>query len=59
MLTGLPNGNVLITGYGVIYEVTREGEIVWQLVLTDKETALNGWHNLGFYKAQRVSANIK
>ena len=55
----LPNGNVLITGYGIIYEVTREGEIVWQLVLKDKETALKGWHNLGFYKAQRVSANIK
>jgi len=55
----LPNGNVLITGYGVIYEVTREGEIVWQLVLTDKKTALNGWQYLGFYKAQRVSANIK
>ena len=55
----LPNGNVLITGYGIIYEVTREGEIVWQLVLKDKQTALEGWHNLGFYKAQRVSANIK
>ena len=25
----------------------------------EKETAKNGWHNLGFYKAQRVSANIK
>ena len=55
----LPNGNVLITGYGIIYEVTREGEIVWQLVLTDKETALEGRKNLGFYKAQRVSGNIK
>ena len=55
----LPNGNVLITGYGIIYEVTREGEIVWQLVLKDKQTALEGWHNLGYYKAQRVSANIK
>ena len=55
----LPNGNVLITGYGIIYEVTREGEIVWQLVLKDKQTALNGWHNLGFYKAQRVSANTE
>ena len=52
----LPNGNVLITGYGTIYEVTREGEIVWQLVLKDKETALEGWHNFGFYKAQRISA---
>jgi len=50
----LPNGNVLITGYGVIYEVTRDGEIVWELALTDKETAMKGWHNLGFYKAQRI-----
>ena len=50
----LPNGNVLITGYGVIYEVTRDGEIVWELVLTDKETAMKGWHNLGFYKSQRI-----
>jgi len=55
----LPNGNVLITGYGVIYEVTRAGEIVWALVLTDKETAKNGWHNLGFYKSQRMGVNVE
>ena len=53
----LPNGNVLITGYGVIYEVTRDGEIVWELALTDQKTALEGWHNLGFYKSQRIGTS--
>ena len=53
----LPNGNVLITGYGVIYEVTKDGEIVWELALTDKKTALKGWHNLGFYKSQRIEVS--
>jgi len=53
----LPNGNTLIVGVltdtndSVIFEVTSDGEIVWQLKVKDTP-AVNtpGW----FYKAQRI-----
>jgi len=61
----LPNGNVLITGYPFIIEVTRDGEIVWQLQYSDMESVvegrsgsnpgLNKGPSNGFYKAQRIS----
>ena len=57
----LPNGNVLITGYPFIIEVTRDGEIVWQLQYTDMESVVEGRSgsnkgpSYGFYKAQRIS----
>ncbi len=53
----LPNGNTLIVGVlqgkeeSVIFEVTPEGEIVWQLKLAD----VPAWRKPGwFYKAQRI-----
>lgn len=53
----LPNGNTLIVGViagpedSVIFEVTPEGEIVWQLKLKDVPARRSpGW----FYKAQRI-----
>ena len=62
----LPNGNVLITGYPFIIEVTRDGEIVWQLQYTDMASVaearlgLNeGIPSYGFYKAQRISADAE
>tara|TARA_B100000029_G_scaffold367126_1_gene360574 strand:+ start:834 stop:1832 length:999 start_codon:yes stop_codon:yes gene_type:complete len=57
----LPNGNVLITGYPFIIEVTRYGEIVWQLQYADMESVVEGRSgsnkgpSYGFYKAQRIS----
>ena len=57
----LPNGNVLITGYPFIIEVTRDGEIVWQLQYADMESVVEGRSgsnkgpSYGFYKAQRIS----
>ncbi len=51
----LPNGNVLVTGYAIMFEVTRDGDIVWQLQLTDMLTAIDEYYSGGFYKAQRVS----
>ena len=57
----LPNGNVLITGYPFIIEVTRDREIVWQLQYTDMESVVEGRLDInkgpsyGFYKAQRIS----
>jgi hypothetical protein len=54
----LPNGNTLIVGVlqgeeeSVIFEVTPEGEIVWQLKLAD----VPAWRKSGwFYKAERIS----
>ena len=56
----LPNGNTLIVGVikgkeeSVIFEVTPEGEIVWQLKLKDMPTLHSpGW----FYKAERICTN--
>ena len=53
----LPNGNTLIQGVlvegddSVVFEVTPDGEIVWQLKLKDTPaTDTPGW----FYKAERV-----
>jgi hypothetical protein len=53
----LPNGNTLIVGViegeqdSVIFEVTPDGEIVWQLKLKDVPAMGSpGW----FYKAQRI-----
>lgn len=57
----LPNGNVLITGYPFIIEVTRDREIVWQLQYADMESVVEGRSGekklpkYGFYKAQRIS----
>ncbi|MFC1846126.1 aryl-sulfate sulfotransferase [Chloroflexota bacterium] len=57
----LPNGNTLITGSKTIVEVTRAGEIVWQLSLKGKTfdvlTEQGGMESSarGFYKAERVS----
>ena len=57
----LANGNVLITGYPFIIEVTRDGKIVWQLQYADIESAVEGRSgsnkgpSYGFYKAQRIS----
>ena len=56
----LPNGNVLITGYSWIIEVTRDREIVWQLQYTDMDSIVEGRSGInkgpsyGFYKAQRI-----
>jgi outer membrane protein assembly factor BamB len=52
----LPNGNTLITGSTKIVEVTADGKIVWQLTL--KGITLTGLDaaGLGFYKAERISA---
>jgi len=55
----LPNGNILMTGYGMILEAARTGEIVWQLQYTDMQGALDGWKSTGFYKAQRISSSTK
>ena len=55
----LPNGNVLLTAYGIIFEVTRDGDIVWQLQFTDFQAALDGWRSTGFYKAQRISSSAR
>ena len=56
----LPNGNTLITGVlddgdeidsSVIFEVTKEGEIVWELRIKDASIqGKPGW----FYKAERI-----
>ncbi|MBI2438559.1 MAG: aryl-sulfate sulfotransferase [Lentisphaerae bacterium] len=55
----LPNGNTLIVGVlqpqedSVVFEVTAEGEIVWQLKIKDAPAT----HSPGFfYKAQRLGA---
>jgi hypothetical protein len=52
----LPNGNTLITATTKIVEVTPQNEIVWQLTL--KGITLSGGDaaDLGFYKADRISA---
>jgi hypothetical protein len=58
----LPNGNTLITGTTKLIEVTREGEIVWQLTLKGvtfdvaSERGRLEASRLGFYKAERISA---
>ena len=50
----LPNDNILLTAYGIVLEVTRDGDIVWQLQFTDLKSALDGWRSTGFYKAERI-----
>lgn len=54
----LPNGNTLVVGvltqaqeHSVIFEVTPDSNIVWQLRLTNREAALQPGF---FFKAQRV-----
>ena len=55
---GLPNGNVLIVGVmtdwneSVIYEVTQDKEIVWELRLYDIPVDRQPGH---FFKAQRIA----
>lgn len=55
----LPNGNVLMTAYGMVLEATRAGEIVWQLQYTNMQGALAGWRSSGFYKAQRIGLSTR
>ncbi|MBM2831233.1 MAG: hypothetical protein HW414_285 [Dehalococcoidia bacterium] len=52
----LPNGNTLITGTTKIVEVTARGEVVWQLTLKGVTFAGREASGLGFYKADRISA---
>ena len=52
----LPNGNTLITGTTEIVEVTPGGGIVWQLSLKGVSFSLQEAAGLGFYKADRISA---
>lgn len=52
----LPNGNTLITGTTEIVEVTPEGEIVWSLKLQGVSFSGKEINVLGFYKADRISA---
>jgi len=39
----------------LIFEVTRDGDIVWQLQMTDMLTAIEERPSQAFYKAQRIS----
>jgi len=50
----LPNGNTLITGSTKIFEVTTEGEIVWQLTLKGVTFVGPEASARGFYKAERI-----
>ncbi len=52
----LPNGNTLITGTTEIVEVTPLGEIVWRLKLQGVSFTQQDAAGLGFYKAERISA---
>ncbi len=52
----LPNGNTLITGTTKIIEVTSTGEIVWQFGLKGISFSGDDAQTLGFYKADRISA---
>ncbi len=52
----LPNGNTLITGTTEIVEVTPGGEIAWRLRLQGVSFSLQEAAALGFYKANRTSA---
>lgn len=52
----LPNGNTLITGTTEIVEVTPGGGIVWRLRLQGVSFSLQEAAGLGFYKADRISA---
>ncbi len=52
----LPNGNTLITGTTEIVEVTPGGGIVWRLRLQGVSFSLQEAGGLGFYKADRISA---
>ncbi len=55
----LPNGNTLITGTTKIIEVTKEGEIVWQLALKGVTFETEKAAGLGFYKAERINPRYK
>lgn len=58
----LPNGNLLLTGYDRIVEMTRTGETVWQLrvpgrpamVSPSGKKRLRGIEKADLYKAQRI-----
>jgi hypothetical protein len=52
----LPNGNTLITGTMEIIEVTPEGKVVWRLVQKGVVFTRQNASDLGFYKADRISA---
>jgi len=53
----LPNGNTLITGTTEIVEVTRDGQVVWDLVIEGAEFRGREAASLGFYKAHRIPAS--
>jgi hypothetical protein len=56
----LPNGNTLIVGVlentqdSVIFEITQDGEIVWQLKLFNRPASQTPGY---FYKAQRIGSS--
>lgn len=52
----LPNGNTLITTATRIIEITREGEVVWQLKVKglNKKSIPRERASKGLYKAQRI-----
>jgi outer membrane protein assembly factor BamB len=51
----LPNGNTLITASSRLVEVTKEGEIVWELKVKLTETQPDERIQCGFYKAERIA----
>jgi len=51
----LPNGNTLITTSSRLVEVTKEGEIVWELRVEVTETQPGERPMHGFYKAERIA----
>ncbi|MFA6888577.1 MAG: aryl-sulfate sulfotransferase [Candidatus Woesearchaeota archaeon] len=50
----LLNGNILITGSTIIFEVTPDKEIVWKLVLTNGAFSKQEASSRGFFKAERI-----
>jgi hypothetical protein len=53
----LPNGNTLLTGSTRIVEMTRTGEVVWELVLKDQTYVGPDSASLGFYKSERIATH--
>ena len=51
----LPNGNTLITASSRLVEVTKEGEIVWELSVKITEARPGERPMHGFYKAERIA----
>ena len=51
----LPNGNTLITTASRLVEITKEGEIVWELKLKLTEFQPSQMPKIGLYKAERIA----